>query len=65
MMSARKNRFGDESPVRILLLTFNRTLSGYVRALAKEQLTDIKGEIEIDTFAKWSMRKAWYTGRSA
>lgn len=57
MMRARKNRFRDESPVRILLLTFNRTLSGYVRALAKEQLTDIKGEIEINTFARWSMRK--------
>ena len=56
MMRARKNRFDDESPVRVLLLTFNRTLSGYVRALAEEQVMATGHEIEISTFARWSMR---------
>lgn len=35
MMRARKDRLDDNSPVRVLLLTFNRTLAGYVRALAE------------------------------
>ena len=54
MMRARKDRIGDESPVRVLLLTFNRTLSGYVKALAEAQVVDSSHQIEICTFAKWS-----------
>lgn len=57
MMRARKDRLGDDSPVRILLLTFNRTLAGYVRALAKAQLKGKQHDIEISTFAKWALEK--------
>ena len=57
MMRARKDRIGDDSPVSVLLLTFNRTLAGYVRALAESQVADIGHRIEISTFAKWSMTK--------
>ena len=57
MMRARKDRIGDDSSVKILLLTFNRTLAGYVRALAESQVNEDGVEIEIRTFAKWSMTK--------
>ncbi|OUS34154.1 DNA helicase UvrD [Rhodobacterales bacterium 56_14_T64] len=53
-MKARKGREGNEDPVRVLLLTFNRTLAGYVRALAEEQMLDPTHELEIATFAKWA-----------
>lgn len=54
MMRARKDRMGDESPVRVLLLTFNRTLSGYIKALAEAQIVDASHQIKISTFAKWA-----------
>lgn len=57
MMRARKDRLDDDAPVRILLLTFNRTLAGYVRALAKAQLKGKQHDIEISTFAKWALGK--------
>lgn len=61
MMRARKDRVGDDNPVRVLLLTFNRTLAGYVRALAEAQITGSSHEIEISTFAKWSLSKLGLT----
>jgi len=57
MIRARKDRVGDHTPVKVLLLTFNRTLAGYVRALAEAQITGSKHKIEIFTFAKWSLSK--------
>ncbi|UIJ33280.1 AAA family ATPase (plasmid) [Cereibacter azotoformans] len=57
MMRARKERTGDDAPVKFLLLTFNRTLAGYVRALAESQISGPNQEIEIRTFAKWAMTK--------
>lgn len=55
MMRARKDRLHDDTPVRILLLTFNRTLAGYVRELAKSQLMGKSHDITISTFAKWAI----------
>nr|WP_245158321.1 MULTISPECIES: 3'-5' exonuclease [unclassified Brevundimonas] len=55
MMEERRARQGDARPVRILVLTFNRTLKGYVAALAEAQLATTKSIITIDTFAKWAM----------
>ena len=57
MMRARKDRVADSSPVRILLLTFNRTLAGYVKVLAEAQIIGANRQIEISTFAKWSLSK--------
>ena len=54
MIKARKARRNDVTPLKLLLLTFNRTLAGYVRVLAQEQLKDL---IEVNTFAKWSHEK--------
>lgn len=56
-MRARKDRVGDISPVRVLLLTFNRTLAGYVRALAEAQMLNPNHDLEIFTFAKWAREK--------
>jgi len=44
----------DEKP-RVLVLTFNRTLQGYIRELAKSQLSAVdKVELSVSTFGKWS-----------
>lgn len=52
-----RRRARDESkrPVRVLVLTFNRTLRGYVEALVRQQVAQ-SGEVELDvmTFAKWA-----------
>lgn len=61
MMRGRKDRVGDDSAVKVLLLTFNRTLAGYVRTLAKAQVVGTNHEIEISTFAKWSLSKLGLT----
>lgn len=57
MIQARKNRLSDNNPVKVLLLTFNRTLAGYVRALAEQKVSASNHEIEIETFAKWARNK--------
>ncbi len=51
----RNIRLGIEEPVRVLVLTFNRTLRGYVSQLAKEQI-EIDGKIHltIETFGNWA-----------
>lgn len=56
LFSTRKERNGDVEPVKILVLTFNRTLAGYLRSLAEHQIK--QGELvnlEINTFGKWAM----------
>ncbi|WP_200798452.1 UvrD-helicase domain-containing protein [Pseudovibrio sp. Tun.PSC04-5.I4] len=65
MLRARKDRVEDDSPVRVLLLTFNRTLAGYVRDLAEFQVIDQSHHIEICTFAKWAMNNTGVTKISA
>lgn len=58
MYLARHERMGNTAPVRVLVLTFNRTLSGYVSALAADQITsDVNVDLEVSTFAKWSREK--------
>ena len=49
----------------MLLLTFNRTLAGYVRAIAESQIKGGSQKIEIRTFAKWSMTKLGISNVSA
>jgi superfamily I DNA/RNA helicase len=51
----RRQQLGLPGPVRILVMTFNRTLRGYIEKLAREQIKpgpDVK--IEITTFGAWS-----------
>ena len=54
----RRQRHGHEAPVRVLVLTFNRTLAGYIAALAQDQakthLNENALELEVSTFARWA-----------
>ena len=52
----RKRRQGRQEPVRILVLTYNRTLRGYIKALTKQQVSDSPEiDLKISTFARWAM----------
>lgn len=56
MFVNRKRREQSERPVRVLVLTFNRTLRGYIDALAKQQVVDPSDvDLLVSTFAKWSL----------
>lgn len=51
----RRERLNSQEPVRVLVLTFNRTLRGYIEQLAKEQVGENSPlELTIQTFAKWA-----------
>jgi len=53
---ARRERLGLVRPVRILVLTFNRTLEGYVAELARQQIAGHSGlQLEVRTFGKWAV----------
>lgn len=56
MFAARHGRLAIRTPVRVLVLTFNRTLAGYVRNLAETQIApNANIELRIDTFGRWAM----------
>jgi nucleoside-triphosphatase THEP1 len=43
-------------PVKVLVLTFNRTLAGYIKALAHDQIrVGDAVDLTVSTFAKWAM----------
>jgi superfamily I DNA/RNA helicase len=49
-------RASDRAPVRVLVLTFNRTLKGYIEELAKQQFKqDGTLILEVSTFSSWSV----------
>ena len=51
----RRRRHGHVAPVRVLVLTFNRTLEGYIAELAHHSIPDDEAlELEISTFARWA-----------
>ncbi|MBD9596943.1 AAA family ATPase [Ensifer sp. ENS05] len=57
MFKSRHARLEIQTPVRALVLTYNRTLCGYVEALAQQQASSGGGvELEVATFAQWAMR---------
>ncbi|MGA4849482.1 3'-5' exonuclease [Streptomyces sp. G5(2025)] len=41
-------------PVRVLVLTYNRTLRGYIEALTEQQVTGNDVQLLTSTFAKWA-----------
>lgn len=52
---ARRTREATDDPVRILLLTYNTTLQGYITELAHQQVAGDMGLVlEIATFSKWA-----------
>jgi DNA helicase IV len=53
--TSRKKRKNDNSPIRVLVLTYNRTLRGYIAALTQEQAKSFSGvNLEVETFGKWA-----------
>ena len=51
----RRERYGHVAPVRVLVLTFNRTLEGYIAELARHEAPDNDAlELEISTFGRWA-----------
>ena len=53
---SRKARLGLAEPVRVLVLTFNRTLKGYITQLATEQVTASSDlHLTVETFAAWAL----------
>lgn len=53
---ARRLRRGDADPVQVLVLTYNRTLEGYIAELAQSQVTSGPGLVlNVTTFSKWAV----------
>lgn len=53
----RQQRLGLDGPVRVLVLTYNRTLEGYIAELARQQVAaDGRLDLEVSTFSKWARR---------
>ena len=51
----RQQRRGDQASVRVLVLTFNRTLQGYIAELARHETPDDDAlELEVSTFGRWA-----------
>ena len=51
----RRERYGHDAPVRVLVLAFNRTLEGYIAKLARNEAPDDDAlELEISTFGRWA-----------
>lgn len=51
----RRDDLGLQGPVRVLVLTFNRTLRGYIDELARQQIqAGPEVDIEISTFSAWA-----------
>jgi superfamily I DNA/RNA helicase len=52
---SRRERLGLAEPVRVLVLTYNRTLEGYIRELARQQVNaDDELDLRVMTFGKWA-----------
>ena len=60
---SRNRRIGRNNPVRVLVLTFNRTLRGYIDRLVFDQVDSNEDvRIEVTTFAKWAMSLIGFSG---
>jgi superfamily I DNA/RNA helicase len=51
----RREDLGLSGPVRVLVLTFNRTLRGYIEELARQQIqAGPEVDLEVSTFSAWA-----------
>ncbi|MFE1925968.1 3'-5' exonuclease [Streptomyces asoensis] len=55
----RRDGFID-GPVRVLVLSYNKTLRGYIEELTQEQIKGNDVELTISTFAKWATDRVPY-----
>ncbi|MBB5417081.1 3'-5' exonuclease [Paraburkholderia atlantica] len=51
---ARRQRTESDEPVRALVLTFNKTLRGYINELVAANVPDGKVAVTVDTFGRWA-----------
>ena len=69
LLSTSARKTWVKQPVKVLVLTFNRTLRGYIADLAKQEIdTDDESKISvtISTFAKWHhviLATRWLAGQ--
>ncbi len=55
---SRRDRLGLAGPVRVLVLTYNKTLRGYITELAKSQVAGSAAlQITISTFGQWAYNR--------
>ncbi|MEU3046347.1 3'-5' exonuclease [Streptomyces sp. NPDC006984] len=60
---SRRERLQQDDPVRVLVLTYNKTLEGYVAELARQQVPHSPGlTLRVSTFSKWAVGMAGNTG---
>jgi DNA helicase IV len=53
---SRKRRELIQGPVRVLVITYNRTLRGYIMNLAERQIAETNDvDLQISTFGRWAM----------
>ena len=53
---SRRNRIRSVQPVRVLVLTFNRTLRGYISELVKENVVSSDAlDLTVETFGRWAI----------
>jgi len=52
--AARRTRMESAEPVRALVLTFNKTLRGYIKNIIEENVPAGKIELTVDTFSHWA-----------
>ncbi len=51
----RRRRDGDIAPIRALVLTYNRTLRGYISALIEDEARHFQDvDLTVSTFGQWS-----------
>ena len=51
----RNTRLDSSEPVRVLVLTFNRTLRGYVSQIAEQVSGPDKLDLTVETFGRWAL----------
>jgi hypothetical protein len=53
---SRRRRSGVDAPVKALILTYNKTLKGYIEDLVSDNISTGNISVEVDTFGRWSFR---------
>ena len=55
LVEQQRNADADERPIKILVLTFNRTLCGYIDAYIAQSLQDrFRASLNLSTFGNWA-----------
>lgn len=55
LVEQQRHADADTRPIKILVLTFNRTLCGYIEAFLNQAMREnFRARIKLDTFAKWA-----------